>query len=378
MLKYLLFALLFFTLFFLNRVHPAFADPPDPLIKIGVALPLSGKLAHIGKSQLGGLTLAAKDLNDRSGIKLQIIPEDTQGDPKTAVNVTNKLIRQDKVDLFFTSFTHIVLAVQEIVKASGIPMLYQASISNVAAGNERFFRDYGDVYKPGESLARYALSHGHKRFARITLENDACRAANQSFDEVLKKGGGELLEEESYAPGELDFRALLLRVKAKKPQALLLCAWTDTGQVIRQQDELHMLNIPSYHSMAPLLPANDTPEVRALLEKNHAISSWHTFVTDEATPDQKKLVDRIETEIGETPQLPDAAIAYDDLFAIVEALKPCRSTKSIDQKCFVEKFAATNFNGIAGPLKFDAERLAERPVILIEVKHGKWQTILSY
>lgn len=85
MMKHALLTLLFATLSF-----PASAD-----IKIGVAVPLSGVYASLGKQIVNGATIAASEINEAGGIgDDQIVIEaiDDKCDPQTASNVANQLV----------------------------------------------------------------------------------------------------------------------------------------------------------------------------------------------------------------------------------------------------------------------------------------------
>src|SRR5688572_28462210 len=72
-------------------------------IKVGILLPLSGPIAPIGQNNRRGHQLTVEDINAAGGIKslggakLVMVDGDTQGNPNTGIQETEKLARQGVV-----------------------------------------------------------------------------------------------------------------------------------------------------------------------------------------------------------------------------------------------------------------------------------------
>ena len=69
-------------------------------IKIGVSAPLTGEAATYGEGILGGVQLAAKEINDAGGIDgkmIELVVEDDKCEPTAGVSAMTKLINVDKV-----------------------------------------------------------------------------------------------------------------------------------------------------------------------------------------------------------------------------------------------------------------------------------------
>ena len=87
-------------------VSPAIAQSGPP-IRIGVPLPLTGGLAGGGTQILWGIQHAANEANAAGGLlgrKIELVIEDTKGEPNTSAAVAAKLAGQDKVDAFVGGF----------------------------------------------------------------------------------------------------------------------------------------------------------------------------------------------------------------------------------------------------------------------------------
>jgi len=75
-------------------VQPALAD-----VKIGILMPLSGKGASYGQHQETAMKMALEEL-EKTGIKgekVEAVVYDTRGENSEAINLTRKLISNDKV-----------------------------------------------------------------------------------------------------------------------------------------------------------------------------------------------------------------------------------------------------------------------------------------
>ncbi len=83
---------------------PAAESGTPDQIKIGFAGPLTGNIAHIGKDLENGARMAVDQINAEGGldingkkIKIELLAEDDQGDPKTATTVAQRFVDQKVV-----------------------------------------------------------------------------------------------------------------------------------------------------------------------------------------------------------------------------------------------------------------------------------------
>src|SRR4029077_20073995 len=75
------------------------APAADP-IKIGFLAPMTGLFAQAGKDMLDGLKMGLEASGGQvAGRKLELIEEDTEGNPATAQAKYRKLVQQDKINV---------------------------------------------------------------------------------------------------------------------------------------------------------------------------------------------------------------------------------------------------------------------------------------
>lgn len=368
-------SLLIASFFFILSTNRTFAQNSD--IKIGATLALSGKLAFTGVSQQQGLELAVEDVNKSGGINgrlLKLVLEDNTGDPKAALSGVNKLIQSDSVDLIFSSFSHITQVIKDKVKSSSKIMFYAASIGEVAKESPLFFRDWGDAESLGTLLAREISKAGYKNIVFLTETSEGCLSFQNAFIKAAEAFNLSIISEESYSPGETDFKPLLMRIAKKRPDAITTCTWRDSAILMPQLKSLGLIKIPTFQILAPLLPSSDTPEIRKLYEENQTRATWHGFIEGSLTNEQKNFFERSQSRF-KSPLRFEGMLAYDDIMVIAAALRAC-SGSPMDNDCIVKTILKTKHNGIAGLLQFDEFGRSNRADLLIKVKDGKWQSAL--
>src|SRR3989454_7879582 len=95
-------------------------------IKIGVIAPMSGGAAQIGKDMTNGIAMWLEENNQTiTGRKVEVIIEDSQGQPNVALTKLQKLVESDRVHVLVGEvFAHIGYAMAPKVEEYRLPMLY--------------------------------------------------------------------------------------------------------------------------------------------------------------------------------------------------------------------------------------------------------------
>ena len=90
-------AILVFVAIGLPGLGPAHAQKKP--IKIGFLAPLTGAAAQVGRDMENGFTMYLKEAGyQMAGRKVELIVEDTAGNPGTAITKFRKFVESDRVD----------------------------------------------------------------------------------------------------------------------------------------------------------------------------------------------------------------------------------------------------------------------------------------
>jgi branched-chain amino acid transport system substrate-binding protein len=223
--------------------HTQYVHSEAGPIKIGASLALSGNLSFIGTAQQKGFELAKEEINKNGGIKgrpLEVISEDNTGDATQALTGVKKLILSDKADIIFSSFTHITQAIKTEVKQSEKLLLYQSTLTSIANESPTFFKDYADSFSGGEMIGRTSNNKNYKNISIFSEQNDACNEVVKGIKSTLNTST-RIVSEGIFNHGDTDLKPSLIKIKSKKPDALLTCTWRDSALLMPQLKSLGML-----------------------------------------------------------------------------------------------------------------------------------------
>src|SRR5688500_5092702 len=109
---------------------PLLGPPPLPAqsgaIRIGFLAPLTGPFAQIGKDMVNGTELYLDEIGRQAaGRKIELIVEDSEGNPATALNKSRKLVEQDRVHVLTGGLlANVGYALQPFIDGQKIPATY--------------------------------------------------------------------------------------------------------------------------------------------------------------------------------------------------------------------------------------------------------------
>jgi branched-chain amino acid transport system substrate-binding protein len=113
-------------------------------IKVGILLPLSGPVAPIGQNNRRGHVLAIDEINAAGGIKslggakLIMIDGDTQGNPKTGIQETEKLATQGVAAILGAYQSNVTFPSTQIAEKSGVPYIDPVAIADSITEGRNF------------------------------------------------------------------------------------------------------------------------------------------------------------------------------------------------------------------------------------------------
>src|SRR6201996_9376430 len=219
---------------------PAFAVDT---IKIGVFGPMTGDAAANGSSEKDGVNLAVHEKNDAGGIlgeKIEPIFADDAGKPEEAVNVVRRLISSDEVLLNIGSISSPAsLAASQVSRQSETAQIVVGGTAQriTTSGNKWVFRSP----VPDTKLVADLVDFIHEKFPKVTkfaflyVNDDFGRGGFEAFKAAGAKYGFEIVDEERYTRGDIDFTAQLGHIKASPAQAMVEWSRYTEGALVAKQ-----------------------------------------------------------------------------------------------------------------------------------------------
>lgn len=349
------------------------------VIKIGEVGSLTGNEATFGTSTHNGIELAIKEQNAEGGIhgkKIQLVTMDNQGKPEEAATAVTKLITQEKVIAILGEVASSrSIAMAPIAQQYKIPMISPSSTNpQVTQLGDHIFRVcFIDPFQ-GQVMAKFALeSLKVKKVAILRdVRNDYSVGLANFFTETFTKGGGEIVVDQSYSAGDVDFKAQLTAIREKKPEAVFVPGYyTEVGLIARQARELGIT--------VPLMGGDgwDSPK---LTEIGGAAVVGSYFSNHYSHEDKSPHVqDFISKYKADYKVIPDglAAMGYDAAKVLFEAMK--RSPNLTTQEIREQIAQTKDYQGVTGKITINENRDAVKSAVVIRVdKDGfKYQTTVA-
>lgn len=345
-------------------------------IKIGLVGSLTGAQATFGQSTHKGVEFAVKEINSAGGIKgkkIKLISLDDQGRPEEAATVVTRLISQEKVTVVLGEVASSVsLAMAPIAQQNKIPMITPSSTNpKVTEIGDYIFRVcFIDPFQ-GKVMAKFAIENLKlKRVAVLTdVKNDYSVGLTQFFKDTFKKMGGEIVVEQSYSNGDMDFKSQLTAIKGKNPEAIYVPGYYgDVGLIARQAASLKL--------KVPLLGGDgwDSPKLQEIGGKAISGSYFSNhYSSEDKSPHIQEFIGRYQKEYGVVPD-GLAALGYDATLVFAEALKRAKSWDTADIRKEIAQTKA--FKGVTGVITMDEKRNPVKSAVVLAVTDGgfKYQT----
>jgi branched-chain amino acid transport system substrate-binding protein len=348
-------------------------------IRIGALYNVTGGMSSIDAPGLNGMKLAAKEINAAGGVlgrRIQLVTEDGKTDLTTNANIMSRFINTHKVvAVAGLNDTTFVLAAGPIAQRARVPFVTAGATAPQIpdqVGDYMFMAPFGDDAQ-SFAIAEYAFNTLKLRNVWILTDQayDFTLTLTKFFKQRWTQLGGQVALEDIYRSGDTDYSAQITRLRARRPQpdALFVSAIpNEAGLIVKQLREAGI--------NAAVLSGDgfDTPLVVTVPGPNLADNvyfSTHAYVQpDSPKPAVKKFVEAYRKEYGRLPENAFAALGYDTLRLIANAIRRAGST---DRAKIRAALAATKgFQAVTGTISYDAgKRVPKKSVTIIRVVKGK-------
>ncbi len=354
-------------------------------IKIGAIYNLTGDQSSLDAPSLNGFTLAAKEINAAGGVlgrKIQVVSLDGKTDQSISTNAALKLVNVEKVAAIAGfSDSNYALAAGPIAQKAKIPFITSgATLPSMPdqVGDYFFMTPYGDNTQAYVG-AEFASKDLKAKTAYVLKDTAMDFTVNLAayFVERFKKINGKdaIVLEDNFKTGDQDFSAQVNRLKAlaKKPDLLYISSGPSECGIIVKQIRAAGINTPVISG-----DGFDTPLLTELGGKGANVETYfttHASLTSEE-PKVKKFVHAYKNEFKSDPENAFAALGYDTMYLIADAIK---RAKSVNPTAIRNALAKTsNFKAVTGTITYPANsRVPLKSVAVLKVVDGQFKFVKS-
>lgn len=219
---------------------PAIVKGQSGAIKIGVPTVLSGRVAILGQSSVGGLKVVFDKVNEAGGIngrKIELVVRDSKGAPQEAAKVTRDLINNDGCQIILDAEASSgAFAVQEVIREIGVLCIHSNSETSSLTADPKLhvptaFRTarqgIHDAIGGGDYAAKIAKAKGLKKWATCSPDYAYGRSNTAEFMEYAKHFDGSIQVVEEAWPKlfQPDYTEVVTKVLNAKADAMYSALW---------------------------------------------------------------------------------------------------------------------------------------------------------
>ncbi|MEQ1949806.1 ABC transporter substrate-binding protein [Mesorhizobium sp. CN2-181] len=325
-------------------------------VKIGVITTLSGGGAGLGNDMRDAFTLAIKQSGNKD---IELVVEDDAQKPELAVQIADKMIQSDKVDLLTgIIWSNLAMAVVPNVVAQDVIYLSPNAGPSALAGagcNANYFNVAYQNDNFHEAMGQYA-NQDHKKIFILAPNYPAGKDALTGFKRYYK---GELAGELYTQVGQTDYAAEIAQIRASGADSVFFFLPGGMGIAFMKQYAQSGVGIPvmgpGFSFSQDVLPAIGDA---ALGVKNSA--SWAKDLDNEAN---KKFVEAFTAEYKRLPSI-YAAQSWDTANLILSALGKA-SVK--DKEAFRAALKSADFKSVRGNFTFNTNNHPIQNIYVREV-----------
>ena len=337
-------------------LSPALAETTQ-VVTVGIATVLTGDAAIIG-SNIQKTVETYRRHRLRHPIKF--IFEDARKSSSDGLTAYRKLINLDRVDVIIGATTsNGTLAGAALVNRSRTVLLTPLTGGlNIDRAGPYIFRVGNSDILNGYQQADLFLSRGFKNVALITEQTEYTTDIAEHFKRRFTEKGGQITLHEEFLPDSTDFRSLILKIKASKPQALFMSTQTGLafGLFLKQFSQIAADQKIEIHTN--FLSA-DNPDARQAA--GDAIYGVHYMAPayDRANPKLVQFVEEFKQDHGAEPSITFHTAGTVDSLDMLQAYLD--GSSSFSREGFHDYLLKQikNYQGLMGTYSFDSEGNAD-------------------
>jgi len=341
--------------------------------RVGAYLSLSGENTAFGIDTREGIELAVDDINKAGGIKkkpMKVLFEDDKSNANEANNKVLQLIDRDKVVALLGEVASARSRAGGIVaNKKKIPMITPSSTNpDVTRVGPFVFRVCFTDDVQGQMGAEFVIHKlGKKKIAILFASDDLYSSGlAKEFRDYAKKIGGEIVIEKSFLQKETNFTTYINEIKDAKPDIIYAPIYYQAMVPIARQASAVGIK-------GDMFVGGDGWDAEVLLtdagkEMDGAYFTNH-YAPGVPWPNAQKFLTQYTERFKRSPTSL-AAMGYDAAMLLADAIG---RAKTDTPESIRDAIAATkDFPGATGNITINAERNADKAIVIVQIKDKKF------
>lgn len=353
-------------------------------IKIGQAAGLTGEAAAWDQSEKNALDMEIAKINAKGGVlgkQIQLITYDTRADATEGVNVAKRLVSDGVCAIIGPGQSGVAIAMTSVTEPANMPLLATAATNPKVTVDDKtgkarhttFRTTFIDPFQ-GTVAAQFVIKNLKLKTAAIIYDvgSDYSSWLGKYFNNEFTKQGGQVVANEAFRSGELDFRAILGKIKGTKPDLLYIPTMQKEAALIQKQAA--DLGIKAVFMGGDGWGNPDLITLGGTAVNN----SYFVAVASMEDPDIQDFIKDYRAKYNNDPVLPSPVLAIDALDVIIDAITKTGGTDSAKLLAQIEQ--TKGLRTLTGVFTFDpaTHNPLNKAAIVNQVKDGKFVYVTKF
>jgi branched-chain amino acid transport system substrate-binding protein len=306
------------------------------------------------------------------GKKLALISEDDEGNAEKSVNAFTKLSTRDKVTIVLGSSTSGATVAMTSLAQRGKVLLISPSATalNVTDAGDFIFR--ACFIDPFQGVVGADFAYDTLGARRAAVLYDAGADYNtglaDSFKEQFKKVGGQVVADEAYQSGDVDFNAQVTRIRAANPDVVYLPNYYNDVSLQAKQLRAQGINVA--------LLGGDGWDSLIDNAGDEALNGYWSagFAADTTDPKGQAFVRAFSAKFNRSASQ-FSALGYDTMMLVADAVK---AAGTFDATAVKDALAKVSGSYVTGNIRFDSQRNPIKGAAILEIVNSNGKLANAY
>ncbi|MBK1668083.1 amino acid ABC transporter substrate-binding protein [Rhodovibrio sodomensis] len=363
----------------------------DGTITLGAAISLTGKYSTNGGHTKKGYDMAVDRINSMGGVevgdktyKLEVKYYDDESTPARGAQLAERLIQQDDVKFVLGPYSSgMTKAIAPVTEEHGVPM-----VEANGASRSLFTQGYDYLFAVLSTSEQYLASAVDLR-AELARK-DGMKPSNMTiagvfendpFSQDIRAGvladakeyGMEMVVDDKLPPEINDMSSTLIKVKATKPDMLVVSGHSKGAALaIRQMSEMRV-NVPML-AMTHCDSAQIIKKFGDKAEYTLCASQWAPSLkyADKYFGEASQFAKDFKKRYGYAPPYQSAESAA----AVLVYKNAFERADSLNKKAVRDALQKTDMMTFYGPINFDdTGKNIAKPMVLYQVQDGEYKVV---
>lgn len=339
-------------------------------IKIGGIGPITGEQASYGISAQNGAQIAVDEINAAGGIngkQLELFFEDDECNEQKSVNAYNTLMDKGVNAIIGSVTSACSIAVSAVSEKDGILQITPSGSAAECTSTPNAFRICFTDPLQGQTMAQYIVDEGLSKVAVIYNNGDEySKGIHDAFAAKLEELGGQIVCDESFTKGDVDFKTQLTKIQSSDAECIFLpIYYADVAKISEQAASLG-LSLPYYG-------CDGWDGVIKQLNGDTKNIEGAVFLTPFVTTDTDEKVQAfVKTYNEKTGADPDqfAADGYDAVYAIKAAVE--QTNGDLSNEALIGAMTQISVDGLTGKMTFDENGEPNKSTKVAVIENGAY------